>query len=1304
LCEYAFLYGLNAIKLSTKLLKLPKHLPYRMRYFISTVCLILLSSLLWAQNIPIQLEWETEIEPPKFKENTRQLTRPVWCTNCKETIAQQHILPVWQHRISIGQAAIGSVKLENIITLETDKEIDGITNNTFEVDYHYTTEAGQTFVTFVVNPLRLGTRQVEMLVSANLIYTLENQTPSRRLKNKKDQTYTSVLATGDIYKISVPSAGVYKIDANFLSSNGIDVSNINLNTFKIYGNGGYMLPEIIAEDRPEDLLENPLLAQDFNGNNMLDGNDYILWYSPGHDKFYYDSSSSIYRAASHDFDENSYYYLTWGGGAGKRIQTLPSGEALNATNTLTSYDYLIFHENDEENLIKSGRQWWGDNMQTERTKRFTYNIPGLVTDNAQFTSVTGVRSLIGESITITAAASDPFTINHNPVSGQYDDPFISGPKNTTREISINSSEVNVEFRFNKSQFESAAWIDYFLIAAKRELGAYTEPQHFRFGTTAIQGVNQVLFNTELSPNVAIWKVDDLQNVAAQSTFTQAGNSSFKVNLQQPHNATYITFDRTACPSPQFIEKITNQNLHGIVNTDYIIVTHPSLLSEAERLAEFHRDFNKLTVNVVTTTQVFNEFSSGSQDVTAIRDFAKLLYDRGINEGKPLKHLLLFGDASYDYKDQEENNTNLVPIYQSYNSYDPPFSYCSDDYYAILDDNEGYWGINSRDEGLDIGVGRLPVSNLAEATIVVDKILHYHTEASLGDWIKRLTFVGDDEDLNSHVGPSETITDLIQTQRPSYNINKIWLDAYEQVSFGSGNRYPQANTDINKAINSQGTLIFNYVGHGGENGMAHEQVVTRPQIESWSNEDHLSFYITASCELAKIDNLEIESPGELMLLDPDGGAIGLVATTRVVYIGANTDLNIEIMNNNMFKQVDGQLQTLGDIYKNTRNAAIEEINKRCFMLLADPAMRLLHPTYQVVTTKINGQEIGLFNDTLSALDLVTIEGEIRDTENNLMPGFNGTLSPTFYDKSTTYKTLGNDPGSIPIEFEMQDRVIYKGRVSVDAGKFRFQFVVPKDIAYNIADGKLSYFAKDGLDYAGGAELNYKVGGTSSNIQEDNTPPTISLFMDDRSWNLGGTTNTTPLLIADLFDENGINTIGSGIGREMVAILDEGTDYEETLILNDFYQPKLNSYQEGVIEFPFDNLSEGPHTLTVKVWDVYNNSAEDYTEFTVVNDEDLVVNNLLNYPNPFNKFTTFHFDHNKAGQRLNAVLTIKTVAGNVVKTIASDLWNASSHSSDLTWDGTDNFGDNLARGVYLYTLKLEAEDGTTSTTTEKLYIIN
>lgn len=1269
--------------------------------------LLLSSFTTSAQSVDVKLDWiinKNVKANPEIK--GKQLLRPFWCTTCKESISGNFIVPFFNYKIPLNNNVITDVKISNTQSVEiTSAPAIPNVKNDYKIQFYKTVESGKSYTHITIIPLMKTKTGYNYLTSFTLNISTEQVTASSRLKRKKDQTYTSVLATNTFYKLKIASSGVYKLDANYLNSIGISPENMELNKVKIYGNGGIMLPELIDTDRNEDLTENAIRVYDENNNNKLDNNDYIAWYAQGPDEIAFDAQNNLYKALSHDFDENAYYFLTLEGESGKRIQAKPANSAIVPDYTINTYDYVIFHENDEENLIKSGRRWWGDKMQNNLTKTFNYSIPGIVKNKpSQFTSISGVRSLNSSYLSILVTGNEQSRINHGVVSGKYDDPFISGPVTRIFDYSLTSDNFSIEYEYHKSLTDASAWIDYFLFTPKRELAVFENQQSIRFHKENVSG-NLKLQISNLSNDHEVWDVTELDKVEHQLTFNEGANSSFTIaDAQSTQLPEFVLFNTTDIPNPEFVSVVQNQNLHGITQSEYLIITHRDLLDEANRLADFHRNNSNLEVHVVTNEQVFNEFSSGSQDVTAIRDFTKLIYDRGNASGKTLKYLLLFGDASYDYKDLSENNTNVVPIYQSYNSFDPPFSYCSDDYYAILDAGEGYWGINSVDEGLDIGVGRLPVSNTDEAKIVVDKILHYHSESSYGDWVQNLTFVGDDEDNNSHLGPSESMTQIIQNQNPEFNIKKIWLDAYEQVSFGSGNKYPKVNDEINNVINNKGTLIFNYVGHGGENGMAHERIVTRPEISSWSNQDKLSFYITASCELAKIDNLEIESPGELMLLNPNGGAIGMVATTRVVYIGYNTDLNFEIVNNNLFKVTDNKLQPLGIVYKNTRNAAFEVINKRCFLLLADPALRLHYPNYNVVTTKVNGTQVGLFNDTLKALSLVTIEGEIRDNNNTLLSNFNGTLHPTFYDKASTYKTLGNDPGSIPIEYSLQDRVIYKGKVSVTDGKFSYQFIVPKDIAYNVGKGKLSYYANDGVDHAGGTEVTYDIGGTSDEIVNDKTPPTLNLFIDDESWVFGGTTNSTPTLLATLFDENGINTIGSGIGREMEAILDKGTENEQSIILNDFYTPELNSFRAGKISYNFDNLSPGKHTLELKVWDVYNNSSEDYTEFEVMEQSDITISNLLNYPNPFNKFTTFHFDHNKAGQNITANLTIMSIAGNVVKSITQNIDNAPAHSSNIIWNGRDSYGDILARGVYLYTINVKAEDGSHQKKTQKLYIIN
>ncbi|MBT8326636.1 MAG: type IX secretion system sortase PorU, partial [Bacteroidia bacterium] len=754
----------------------------------------------FAQNIDVELDWnlneEVEINPDV---TGFQLLTPFWCSECKEAINDNFIVPYIDKKIPINAMEVANVQLLNIVTKNSsNRDLTPYLSDDFIIKQEVTIENGRKFLHLLITPVRKSNNGVELLVSCDIQYTSkENYTPGTlRGRNKKDQTYNSILSTGDFYKISISKDGVYRIDPSFLAQMGIDINTVSMSKFKVFGNGGTMLPEVILDPRPEDLVENAIMAFDENGNDKLDANDYFLWYAKGPDAFTFNINNQKYDAASHDFDEYSYYFITFDGLNGKRITSNSSGQGQAVDHIINTYDHILFHENDEENHIKSGRIWWGDKMQTQLVKTFNYSIPGLVTNApSRFRVITGVRSLNGGSIAVKVAGISTSPINHGSVSGDYDRDFLTGPYTTDRDFTITSENFDIEFEFFKTLNESAAWIDYFMLVSQRKLQVYEDQQIVRINS--LNKVGNLKFEIEsFSSEDRIWNIADINNPSNQQIYTDGTKSSFILsNINQSNLPQFVVFNNSQIYSPGFVEKVENQNLHGLTNVDYVIISHDDLLEQANRLADFHRSYYGYSVEVVTPKQIFNEFSSGSQDVTGIRDFAKLLYDRGNASGSTFKYLLLFGDASYDYKDIEDNNTNVVPIYQSYNSHQPPYSYCSDDYYAILDDGEGYWGVQNKDEGLDLGVGRLPASNAYEAKIIVDKILHYHSENSYGNWTQNLTFIGDDEDGNDHVGPSESMTQILRNQNPDYNINKIWLDAYEQVSFGSGNKYPAVNEEI-----------------------------------------------------------------------------------------------------------------------------------------------------------------------------------------------------------------------------------------------------------------------------------------------------------------------------------------------------------------------------------------------------------------------------------------------------------------------------------------------------------------------------
>ena len=756
-------------------------------------------------------------------------------------------------------------------------------------------------------------------------------------------------------------------------------------------------------------------------------------------------------------------------------------------------------------------------------------------------------------------------------------------------------------------------------------------------------------------------------------------------------------------------------LRRLNEADFIIVAYPDFVSQANSLANIHSTNDSLTSVIVTPSQIYNEFSSGAQDITAIRDFVKMFYDRaaGTPAAAP-KYLLLFGNASYDYKNRMPDNMNFVPTYESPNGLDETASYSSDDYYGFLDDTDGPYTA----ELLDIGIGRFPVKTTDEASTMINKIVRYlaknnpnsvstgcsnYASSVSGDWRNMVCFVADDEEYNDFLTSSEARANYVDTLFKDYNLDKIYCDAYVQQSGAGGQRYPDVNDAINKRV-EKGALIINYIGHGGEVGWALERILQISDIESWTNINNMPLFVTATCEFSRYDDPARVAAGELVLLNANGGGIALLTTSRLAYTSSNDNLTTNFYQN-VFKTNNGVYYTLGELNRISKNGTGSTVDTyiRNFVLLGDPALRLSYPINNVVTTSINGHPAGSTVETLKAFSKVTVAGEIQDQSGNKLTDFNGIVYPTVYDKKTLTHTLGNDPTSPIANFYIQKSILYKGKASVTNGNFSFTFIVPKDIAYNYGEGKISYYAEDAETNANGYYEGSKfiIGGSDSSVAIDRVGPKISLYMNDSTFVYGGLTNEKPLLLAYVSDSSGINTVGNGIGHDIVAVLDGNT--AQSIVLNDYYQAALNSYQKGVIKYPFSNLADGTHTLKLKVWDIYNNSSEANTEFIVAQSAQLSLDHVLNYPNPFTTHTSFLFEHNHPCCSLQVQIQIFTITGRLIKTIDQVVQTIGYRAEPIDWDGLDDYGDPIARGVYIYKLKVKSDDGSTAQKTEKLVIL-
>ncbi len=1130
----------------------------------------------------------------------------------------------------------------------------------------------------------------------------------------KDFVGSSVLAAGngDWFKVSISKDGFYRIDRALLASMGADVDNINPQHINIYGNGDGILPKLNSAPRTDDLAKNAIqIIGEADGS--FDAGDYIVFYGWGPHRWYANGTTDFSQERHVYSDVSTYFININPAETPLRVENVFNSPD-PVTNTVTSYSDYRVYEQDYLNLVGGGSRWYGELFDEGPglTRTFSFSVPNIdVSTPANF------EVSMASSANSSSGTAQRYSVNGNQLFDALLPSGVDFGRSTVSFDMANPTTVMpLQIQVVRNSPDILTYLDKITLNMRRELVFFSSDMQFRdlnsvgVGNVAeyqIQSVPTTGYVWEVTDRHIPWLVDGTNN---GGTYTFTANSDSLRTYAVSNGINYL--------EPTAVGPVAPQNLHALPQADYLIITHPNFMTSAERLANLHRA-QGLEVHVVRTDHIYNEFSSGMQDATAIRTFAKMFYDRGATEpGPQLKYLCLFGDGTYDPKNRVPNNNNFVLTFQfdqDANSENHIAMMPSDDYFGILDDDEA---IGASDL-IDVHVGRMLVSNAQMAKELVDKVEHYMNNGSgiystsntncsnddfsstFGDWRTTYALIADDEEnnyfLNFDVEPQY---DYVSDTLPEMNCIKIYQDAYPQVTTAGGERYPEVNEAIDSRI-ERGALVVNYVGHGGEVGLAEERVVTVPMIQDWRNIDVMPLLVSATCEFTKFDDPDRVSAGEWASLNPYGAAIALMTTTRSVYFSVNTNIGRAFIEEVFQRDAQLRPRTFGEIITRTKNE-VGGNNKRSFTLIGDPALRLALPNFSIVTDSINGQAAGAVTDTIKALSRVTVKGHVQDFNNQLISGFNGVLYPTVYDKPRQQTTLSNDGAeSPPFTFETQTNKVYSGKASVVNGAFEFTFIVPKDINYAIDFGKISYYAENGTTDAFGYDSSFLIGGLDPNGIIDNEGPTIDLYINNENFVSGGITDETPILIADVFDENGINTVGNGVGHDVVAILDGETG--DPIVLNDFYTADLDSYQSGQIRYNFSTLDPGPHTLSLKVWDVNNNSSERSIEFVVQEQENIVLDHVLNYPNPFTTNTEFFFEHNQVCSQLDVQIQVLTVAGNLVKTINETVQTQGFRSEGIAWNGLDDFGDQLAKGVYVYRLKVRTPDGEIAEKLEKLVIL-
>ncbi|TSJ40140.1 type IX secretion system sortase PorU [Fluviicola chungangensis] len=1132
----------------------------------------------------------------------------------------------------------------------------------------------------------------------------------------KSYASNSVLNAGSWYKISVPTDGIFQLNRAFFKSMGVDVDNLDPKTINLYGNADGRLSELNSAPFRDDLTKN---AIQFVGNSdtTFSEDEYFLFFGAGPNRWdhgsgtNYDRNMHIYSAVNHYFIHIDETDLPL------RIQSLPES-SLPSTQTVNSYTFYDIHENESVNLVQGGQRWYGEAFDATLTQSFKFNIPNLDP---------GIPIQVNYAVASNAnGAGNNFQVNYNgssvhnlPMSSTSDD-YIR----TTGAFSFNatSSPVELIYTFNRMNASIRAYLDFIQVVGRRSLYFYGNSMLFR-DLNSVGAGNVSLFNVSgMSAAHHVWDITSRTNPRLIAGSLTGNVFSFKQNTDTLRE--FIAFNEVAFGQPTFVKQIENQDLHALGQFDYIIVSPKQFLNQAVRLGNLH-DANGLSTVVVDVDQVYNEFSSGNQDATAIRRFVKMFYERaGGNPALQPKFLCLFGDATYDPKNRVAGNNYMIPTYEYLNSENHISALVTDDYFGFMDNNESIDG----NDLMDIGVGRLLISNATHAQTQVDKIEHYMKnginspivsndpnsccvgEAAnmFGDWRQVYTNITDDEQSGSFItADAEPAFNQVQAAANEMNCEKIYSDAYTQVSTTGGHRYPDVVSAITDRV-ERGSLITNYVGHGGEVGAAEERIITIPQVNAWTNLNRLGLFVTATCEFTKFDDPSRESIGELISLNPKGGSIALMTTTRSVYISINTVVVASLFSHVIERDANFDALAFGEIMRRTKNTSGNQDNRRCFNLIGDPALKICLPKWRVVTDSINHVAISNGADTVRALTKMHVVGHLEDYNGNKLTTFNGVLSPTIFDKPKKVQTLANDPitpshpdGSPVITFKTQKNALYKGRATITNGDFKFEFVVPKDIDFNYGRGKISYYADNKVIDADGWDSTFVVGGINPNPPVDNVGPELKIYLNDDSFVNGSISSSNPLLVVEAYDEYGINTVGNGIGHDITAVLDGNTG--SPIVLNEYYKSNLDSYQNGKLQYTLRNLAVGQHTLDVKMWDVNNNSSTVRLDFTVTEDQDVQLDHVLNYPNPFTTHTMFMYEHNQSCASLETQINIYTVSGRLVKTINQLVPTNGFRVEGISWDGKDDFGDQLAKGVYVYQLKVTMPDGKKAQKMEKLVLL-
>lgn len=1104
-------------------------------------------------------------------------------------------------------------------------------------------------------------------------------------------TNKSKLASGKWVKIEIGASGIYQIPYATLQNMGFDPSKV-----KIYGYGGNMLPEKFSEPYIDDLPEIPVLR---NKNR-------ILFYGEGTIKWSNNGSSFTHK--QNPYSASSYYFISQDDSPITTIEEIEDNTKVSS-NEVSLFDDYALHESELCNVGNMGRNLYGEDFLYKTIQTFNFNTTGVVGDvKMQLDFVAKMQTGAALTIKVNGKNLTNGEKNIKAFTGSDDWYYTAAKLTTINKTFTPSGAEAITLQFSGSDVKVAR-LDFIRLQMMRKLMLYNGVVKFR-----VLAAENSLVRYNISTNGAssVVVLDITESHKPKKIVATANGNTLSFTPQRVGIREYIAFDtNNTFSEPTIIEEVANQNLHGLERADLVIIVPQQFYQQAKRLAEFHRDHDELSSIIVRPELIYNEFSSGKPDATAYRRFMKMFYDRAECAGDASlypRYLLLFGDGSCDNRhitsEWQGYKYPFLMTFQSESSIDERTSYVTDDYFAFLKDSDG---VNLLADKPSIGVGRFPVRTLAEATIAVDKLIAYSNNTDYGIWKNNLCFVADDGNHSGHMTLAEELIKIVRKNNPEFFENKVYIDAYNKVGSSSGGTYPDAKNDMMRYFEN-GQLIVNYAGHGSTTAWTKEKILTIQDIKKLYL-DKLPFFITATCDFSRFD-APTTSAGEEMFLNSKGGGVGLISTTRVVYMDKNEAFNKELISHIFSRDDQGKRYRMGDVVRMSKTAVTEhygqDLNKLNFILLADPAMKLAFPEYRIKVTEINGIAVTGDPDdiVLKARSQATFKGIILTPSGEKDESFNGYIQQRLYDSEREITTHGNDEGGEPFTFKVRDSKLYEGKAAVKNGEFEFTFKLPKELNYSDMPALMNLYAYDATQKveAQGSSQEFVVNGYDNDAEADEAGPTIEYFyLNSSDFSYGATTNETPVFVAQIYDKSGISVSGIGLGHDMTIKIDNNPNME--YIINDFFTPVSGDFGRGNVMYQIPEMTEGEHTLTFKVWDTEGNSSEKTTKFVIEKGLEPNIYQLYTTKNPVRDEAKFYLNHDRPNMIMQVTIAVYDLWGHELWRTQSegksDMWK----TEPVTWDLTDSSGKRVPPGIYIYKAYISAENSKTATEAKKIAVL-